>query len=301
MLRTRAGANRGTRPRPPSGCSRTAARASPKTSGSGCSPSRSPGERGRRCIPCGRTRFRCTRRNRRHAPWTRQRAPTWAVCGTMRSPARGRCVRHEPGAYAHGAFGQPGASDPAVSSRCCGSRHGSRWRSESSSPARHAAGTDVPSATGLAEALLEYAPGGRTTPCRVLKETSSAGASLGATNGGGVFLETDTGSWTSRPAFSAAPSCLVRARRRFPAGTAVGRGLVTSVLSLADEKGFLPVGLVLTGRRVSSREGALAPGTSIRCSRFRGMFRGRLRCLTGWDRPLGMDGGPRRLGDRLLG
>ena len=42
---------------------------------------------------------------------------------------------------------------------------------------------------------------------------------------------------------------------------AVGRGLLVSSLALADEAGFLPAGLALSGGRIASRVGRLAPET----------------------------------------
>ena len=124
---------------------------------------------------------------------------------------------------------------------------------------------DVPTATGLAEALLDY-----TTQVRrndslagILKDTVNRKLLPAVrTTDAGVFLETAAGRSDVETGILCG-TLLLRAGALNDSTLAesVGRGLLASSLSLADEKGYLPAGLVLAGRRVASREGTLAPET----------------------------------------
>jgi len=131
--------------------------------------------------------------------------------------------------------------------------------------ARTIAGMDVQSAAGLAEALLDYSALVRRDDALIglLKEAVNRRILPAVrTTDAGVFLETGAGrSDVQTGIFGGA--LLIRAGVFLDSSLvkAVGRGLLASCLSLADEKGFLPSGLVLAGGRLTSREGTLAPET----------------------------------------
>jgi hypothetical protein len=78
----------------------------------------------------------------------------------------------------------------------------------------------------------------------------------------GVFLETGDGKTDVRTSIRCG-ALLIRAGAQAGSSLAqaVGRGLVASALSLADDKGFLPATLSLSGGRIASRDGDLAPET----------------------------------------
>ena len=127
------------------------------------------------------------------------------------------------------------------------------------------AGLDVQTAAGLVEALLDYTELVRREDSLVmlLKEAVDRRIlpAVRVTDAG-VFLDTGAGrSDVQSGIFCGA--LLVRAGTFLDSSLAqaVGRGLLASCLSLADEKGFLPSGLVLAGRRITSREGTIAPET----------------------------------------
>jgi hypothetical protein len=128
---------------------------------------------------------------------------------------------------------------------------------------RTPSGMDVPTVTGLVEALLDYAQVVRwdDTLVRLLKDAINRRIlpAVRATNAG-VFLETDSG----RSDLQRSVICgtlLLRAGTLIDSSLAgaVGRGLIASGLSLADDKGILPATLVLSGGRISSRSGFLLP------------------------------------------
>ncbi len=130
---------------------------------------------------------------------------------------------------------------------------------------RTVAGLDVLTAAGWVEALLDYNALVRRDDSLVvlLKEAVNRKLipAVRATDAG-VFLDTGAGrSDVQSSIFCGA--LLVRAGTFIDSSLAkaVGRGLLASCVSLADEKGFLPSGLVLAGRRITAREGTLAPET----------------------------------------
>ena len=134
---------------------------------------------------------------------------------------------------------------------------------------------DLVSTVGLVSGLLEYAQAAQSSEAlvRVLKDAVDRRVLPAVrTTGDGVFLETEPG--TSDVAASIrCGALLLRAGPLVDSqlATAVGRGLIASGLALADEKGFLPSRLALSGGRVSSREGSLAPEsiyTALPLSRF---------------------------------
>ena len=130
---------------------------------------------------------------------------------------------------------------------------------------RKATGMDVPTAAGLVEALMDFTSQVRPDDslAGILKDTVNRKLLPAVrTTDAGVFLETAAGrSDVETGIFCGA--LLVRSGALIDSSLAksVGRGLLASYLSLADEKGYLPAGLVLAGRRVASREGTLAPET----------------------------------------
>jgi hypothetical protein len=128
---------------------------------------------------------------------------------------------------------------------------------------RAPASLDVASAAGLVEALMDFSQFVRQDDAgtRLLKEAVLRRILPAVrTTNAGVFLETDprrsdlsTGIWCGLLLTRAGP--LIGS----PLAGSIGRGLVTSGISLSDEKGFLPAALILSGGRVSAREGSLAP------------------------------------------
>jgi len=122
---------------------------------------------------------------------------------------------------------------------------------------------DIPAAAGLVGVLLDYSRVVRSDDAlvRLLKDAIERRILPAVrTTSAGVFLDTDSG----RSDLQTSIRCgvlLLRAGTVVGSSlaTAVGRGLVTSGLSLADEKGILPATLGLAGGRISSRDGFLAP------------------------------------------
>jgi hypothetical protein len=122
---------------------------------------------------------------------------------------------------------------------------------------------DIPAVAGLVEGLLDYSRVVRQDESlvRLLKEAINRRILPAVrTTNVGVFLDTGSGKsdlWAG--IFCGA--LLLRAGTVVDSSlaTAVGRGLITSGLSLANEKGILPATLVLAGGRISSREGFLGP------------------------------------------
>ena len=134
---------------------------------------------------------------------------------------------------------------------------------------------DLASAVGLVSALVEYAQAAKSSEAlvRVLKEAVDRRLLPAVrTTGNGVFLETEPGK-SDVAASIRCGALLLRAGPMVDSqlAAAVGRGLITSGLALADGNGFLPSRLALSGSRVSSREGSLAPEsiyTVLPLSRF---------------------------------
>lgn len=130
---------------------------------------------------------------------------------------------------------------------------------------RNLAGLDVPTTVGLVEALVDFTSLVRPddTLAGVLKDAVNKKLLPAVrTTDAGVFLETSAGRSNVETGIFCG-TLLARAGALINSSLAksVGRGLLASALSLADEKGFLPAGLVLAGRRITSREGTLAPET----------------------------------------
>jgi hypothetical protein len=122
---------------------------------------------------------------------------------------------------------------------------------------------DISGTSGLVDALLDYARAVRSDDAlvRLLKDAIDRRLlpSVRTTNAG-VFLDVGPG----KSDVQASILCGTLLRRAGPIvdsslAAAVGRGLITSGLSLADQKGILPATLILAGGRISSREGFLAP------------------------------------------
>jgi hypothetical protein len=122
---------------------------------------------------------------------------------------------------------------------------------------------DIPAATGFVEALVEYSRVVRSDDAtmRLLKEAINLRIlpALRTTNAG-VFLDSGSGKSDVRAGIFCGV-LLLRAGTLIDSSlaAALGRGLITSGLSLADEKGILPATLLLAGGRISSRDGLLAP------------------------------------------
>lgn len=131
--------------------------------------------------------------------------------------------------------------------------------------ARTTSGLDVLTAVGLLEALLDYTAQVRRDDSLVslLKEAVNRRILPAVrTTDAGVFLDTGAGKSDVQSGIFCG-TLLIRAGTFLGSSLtqAVGRGLLASCLSLSDEKGLLPSGLVLSGGRLTSREGTLAPET----------------------------------------
>ncbi len=122
---------------------------------------------------------------------------------------------------------------------------------------------DLPAAAGLLEALVEYSSvvPSDDAAVRLLKEVVDRRIvpAVRATDAG-VFMDAGSGKSDVLTGILCG-ALLLRAGGMVdsPYAAAVGRGLVTSGLSLADGKGILPATLVISGGRLSSRAGFLAP------------------------------------------
>lgn len=128
---------------------------------------------------------------------------------------------------------------------------------------RAPASLDLPAALGCAQAVLDYLQLVRSDDAlaRLLKETAEKRLLPAVrTVDAGVFLDAGGG----RVDVQSSVRCgalLIRAGAQMDSSLvqAVGRGLMVSSLSLSDDQGFLPMTLALSGGRIASREGRLAP------------------------------------------
>jgi hypothetical protein len=122
---------------------------------------------------------------------------------------------------------------------------------------------DIPSAAGFADALVDYArvTAPQDSMTRLLKEAIERRILPAVrTTNAGVFLETAASRCDLQTSIlSGAVLMRAGALADSTLARAVGRGLITSGLSLADAKGVLPATLGLAGGRISTREGSLVP------------------------------------------
>jgi len=146
---------------------------------------------------------------------------------------------------------------------------------------RSPAGLDVASAVGFVQEAMDYQrwTGADQALSRLVREAVDRRILPAARSAeGGVFLDSGNGRVDLRLSLLAGVA-LIRAAPGAAAGTtapatavgsgtsapgsswygAVGRGLLVSALSLADDKGFLPASVTLSGGRVSAKEGSVAP------------------------------------------
>jgi len=151
---------------------------------------------------------------------------------------------------------------------------------------RSPAGMDVASAVGFVQQAMDYQrwAGANETLSRLVKEavdrkllpatrSVEGGLFLDSGNGGAdirlslaagaALIRAGGGATTGGPSTGGAAATTAGAASAATAGSslyrAVGRGLVVSALGLADDKGFLPASVTLSGGRVSSRDGTVAP------------------------------------------
>ncbi len=128
---------------------------------------------------------------------------------------------------------------------------------------RPVASLDVGGAIGLLEGLLDYARDVQSDEAltRRLRDVIDHRilASVRQTSTG-IFLLTGSGK-SDVPQSLRCGILLLRAGPLLDATlpAAIGRGLITSCLALADEKGFLPATLTIDGSRVSARDGGVTP------------------------------------------
>jgi hypothetical protein len=122
----------------------------------------------------------------------------------------------------------------------------------------------IPAALGLLECLLDYRElVGKTDTsaarCRALVETRLFPA-IRRTDAG-LFIASSAQGPAQLLLSVRSGALLLRAGQALDFGTAgaVGRSLLVSSLSLADETGMLPARITLTADKVSAREGELAP------------------------------------------
>jgi hypothetical protein len=122
---------------------------------------------------------------------------------------------------------------------------------------------DLPAAIGLARALWEYSQIAQPEDqvVRLLRETINRRIMPAVRETeAGVFLDSGSGKSDVKTDVSCGALLLAAgATVSSPYAEAVGRGLITSALSLGNEKGVLPATLGLNGSRVSSRDGFLEP------------------------------------------
>jgi hypothetical protein len=128
---------------------------------------------------------------------------------------------------------------------------------------RAPASLDIPSAAGFADALVDYArvTAPQDAMTRLLKDAIERRILPAVrTTDAGVFLETAASRCDLQTSIQSG-AVLMRAGALTDStlAGAVGRGLVTSGLSLADAKGILPAAFGLAGRKISTREGSLGP------------------------------------------
>jgi hypothetical protein len=122
---------------------------------------------------------------------------------------------------------------------------------------------DLSAAIGYAQAVLDYQRLVRADDAlaRLLKDVVETRILPSVrTVDSGVFLDTGGGKADIRSSIRCG-ALLIRAGTLMGStlAQAVGRGLVVSSLQLADDKGFLPATISLSGGRVASRDGSLAP------------------------------------------
>jgi hypothetical protein len=128
---------------------------------------------------------------------------------------------------------------------------------------RTVGGLDIQAAEGLADALVDYCTLVRREEALVglLKDTINRKLLPAMrTTDSGLFLETGPG--TSDVLSGVFCGGLLLRGGTFLDSSllrAVGRALLVSSVSLADEKGFLPASVTFSGGRVKSREGTVAP------------------------------------------
>lgn len=128
---------------------------------------------------------------------------------------------------------------------------------------RNVARLDIPGSLGLLEALLGYTEdvSANDAITRAMSDvvTKKILPSVRSTNAG-VFLDSGSGASDIRNSIRSG-SLLLRAGAALssPLASAIGRGLLTAAVSLADTNGFLPASLTLASGRISARQGSLAP------------------------------------------
>ena len=128
---------------------------------------------------------------------------------------------------------------------------------------RSGARLDPALSTGLLESLLDYDQlvDAGDAVSRALKETVDRGIMPRvSTADAGVYLDSGNGTVDVRGSIRGG-ALLIRAGAVIPSSlaSAVGRGLVASALSFADEAGVLPGTLKLASGRVTGHAGALPP------------------------------------------
>jgi hypothetical protein len=128
---------------------------------------------------------------------------------------------------------------------------------------RIATSLDVPEAAGCADAIVDYArmAGPQDGMTLLLKELIDRRLLPAVrTTDAGVFLETSAGACDLQTSILCG-AVLTRTSALVDStlAQAVGRGLITSGLALADAKGFLPATLGLAGGKITRGEGSLAP------------------------------------------
>jgi len=128
---------------------------------------------------------------------------------------------------------------------------------------RTPASLGLAAAVGYVQAVLDYQRLVRADDAldRLLKDTVERRLLPSVrTVDAGVFLDAGGGKADVRSSIQCG-ALLMRAGAQMGSSLAqaVGRGLVVSSLALADDKGFLPAALSLSGGRIASRDGSLAP------------------------------------------
>jgi hypothetical protein len=130
---------------------------------------------------------------------------------------------------------------------------------------RSAAGLDLPSSLGLAADLLDY--GRLVRPddamARLLRETVEKRILLAVrATDSGVFLDSGAGTSDVQVDLTGG-ALLLRAGTALGStlASAVGRGLLVSSLALADDAGFLPATVGISGGHMGKPQGSIAPET----------------------------------------